>query len=624
MTGLTQALASALQGLQVNQQSIALVSANVANANSPGYTRKSIQQVTTGASGVTTGVRIGDVQRAVDVYVQRQLRVENSGASYADTRAQLYSQLQDIYGQPGSSNTLETAYNNFTGALQALSTSPDDPASRSAVVSAAQLLAQNLNQMSDGVQALRGDAELGISNAVTQANYAMSQIAAINQKVAGNSVNDVAMANLLDQRDQYIDQLSQLMDINVIPGDHNQVNILTNSGIQLVGAQAAQLSFNAKGTITPASRWNADPTQSTLGTITLTTVGGNTIDMIQNKAIRSGAIAAYLQMRDQDLVQAQNQLDAIAAGMASALSDKTTDGTAVTAGAQAGFDVDIGSLSAGNTVTLNYTDVGSSTSYKMTLMRVDDPSVLPLSNSATADPNDTVVGIDFSGGMASVITQINAALAATGMTASNPSGNTLRVLDDGAANTVNVDGLSTTATETSLAGGDAALPLFTDGSSTPYTGAITAAGSQRVGLSARIGVNAALAADPSGLVVYQSGTAAGDSTRPDFIYQQLTAASLTYPPDSGLGTAASPFSGTVSTFLRQVISMQGEAASAASNLKDGQDVVLNALQQRFNDTAGVNVDQEMANLLTLQNSYAANARVLSTVKDMFDALLNNV
>ena len=73
--------------------------------------------------------------------------------------------------------------------------------------------------------------------------------------------------------------------------------------------------------------------------------------------------------------------------------------------------------------------------------------------------------------------------------------------------------------------------------------------------------------------------------------------------------------------MRQVISQQGEAAEAAANLKQGQDVVFNSLQQRFNDGAAVNIDQEMANLLNLQNAYAANARVLSTVKDMLDTLL---
>ena len=114
---------------------------------------------------------------------------------------------------------------------------------------------------------------------------------------------------------------------------------------------------------------------------------------------------------------------------------------------------------------------------------------------------------------------------------------------------------------------------------------------------------------------------AGDSTRPDFIYQQLTGAAQAFSPTTGIGTVTAPFIGSIPTYLRQFISQQGEAASSADNLKQGQDVVLNSLQQRFNDASGVNVDEEMANLLTLQNSYAANARVVSAVKDMLDALM---
>jgi len=617
---LTQALNSALSGLQVTQANIAMVAANVANADTPGYTRKIVNQIATGAN-TSIGVRVSDIQREIDLYVQRQLRIENAGASYAETRADMYSQLQNLYGQPGSNTSLESVYNNFTSALQALSTSPDDPGARSAVISSAQLLTQQLNQMSGNVQALRSNAELGIADAVNKANDAMSQIAALNQQIAASTPGDSATATLMDQRDSYIDQLSKLMDINVVQGDRGQVGIFTNSGIQLVGAQAGQLSFDAVGTITPASQWSANPSQRGVGTITLIPPDGAPVDLIQDHAIRSGTIAAYLQMRDQDLVQAQNQLDALAAGMASALSDKTTAGTPVSPSPQSGFDIAIGSLSAGNKITINYTDTLTNTPHTMTLVRVDDPSALPLSNTATAAANDTVFGIDFSGGMGSVITQINAALTGTGMTASNPGGTTLEILDDGAGNTVDVNSVSTTATVTTLAGGTAELPLFTDGSS-PYTAAITARGSESIGLAQRIAVNPTVAADPSSLVVFQPGTPAGDSTRPDFIYQQLTGASLTFSPNTGIGTTAAPFTGSLTTYLRQVISQQGEAATSANNLKQGQDVVLNALQQRFNDTSGVNIDQEMSNLLTLQNSYAANARVLSAVKDMFDALIN--
>ena len=157
------------------------------------------------------------------------------------------------------------------------------------------------------------------------------------------------------------------------------------------------------------------------------------------------------------MFQAQNQLDALAAGIASALSDKTTAGTAVSPSPQNGFDVDIGGLSEGNTITVNYTDTATNTQHTITLVRVDDPAALPLANTATATANDTVFGIDFSGGIGSVVAQINAAFAGTGMAASNPAGTTLEVLDDGAGNTVDVNSLSTTSTVTNLAGGSAEL-----------------------------------------------------------------------------------------------------------------------------------------------------------------------
>ena len=73
--------------------------------------------------------------------------------------------------------------------------------------------------------------------------------------------------------------------------------------------------------------------------------------------------------------------------------------------------------------------------------------------------------------------------------------------------------------------------------------------------------------------------------------------------------------------MRQVISLQGEAARTARSLAQGQDVVVNSLQQRFNDMSGVNIDEEMANLIALQTAYGANARVMTAVRDMIDTLL---
>jgi flagellar hook-associated protein 1 FlgK len=132
-----------------------------------------------------------------------------------------------------------------------------------------------------------------------------------------------------------------------------------------------------------------------------------------------------------------------------------------------------------------------------------------------------------------------------------------------------------------------------------------------------------LAADPSKLTVYSTSpaTTAGDSTRSDFLYTQLTTGTFTYSPQTGLGTAATPFKGTLSGFMQQFLSQQSNASTSATQLQQGQDVVVNALQQKFKSASGVNIDTEMASLIALQNTYAANAHVMSVVQSMMNSLM---
>ncbi|MDO9561446.1 MAG: flagellar basal body rod C-terminal domain-containing protein, partial [Bradyrhizobium sp.] len=489
----------------------------------------------------------------------------------------------------------------------------------------AQALAQQLNATSQGIQNLRANAETGINDSINIANNAMKQIALINNQLQNNGRTDAATASLLDQRDQYIDQMSQLMDIRVVTNNLNQVTLFTNSGVQLVGTEAARLSFNPQGTVTPNTLYDPDPAKNNLGTITIDFPDGGSYDLVATNAIRSGKLAAYLELRDNTLVKAQTQIDQFAAAMSSALSDQTTASVAAPASAlpQAGFDLDLAGLQTGNVARITYKDNITGITHNLSILRVDDPSILPLSNNATLDPNDSVLGIDFSGGMASVVTQLNAALGASAsLQFSNPSGSTLRVLDDGATNRTDVTAASVTKTVSSLTGGSAQLPLFTDGGAL-YTGALTANGSQQTGLAGRISVNHALLGDPSRTIVYSTNplTAAGDTTRSDFILDKLMTGTYRYSPETGIGTTGAPFTGTLLNFTRQVISMQGEAASSAALLSDGQEVVLNTLQNKMNATSGVNIDDEMAHLLALQNAYSANARIMSTVKQMYDVLM---
>lgn len=609
---LTQALNIASSGLKATQSGMALVASNVANAQAPGYVRKTMLLTSVAASANGNSVRIAAVQRELDTYLQKQLRTETSGGAYADTRATFYDRLQQIYGDPNSDSALSAVYNTFTNSIQSLVTSPDSAAARSLVLSNAQVLAQTLNGMTTDIQSLRSDAENGLAEAVATANDAMKKIADLNNQLAGHPITNASDAALADQRDAAIDTLSQLMDIRVSQSSDGTLNVFTNSGVQLVGNTASQLAFDTHGTVTPTTQWSADPNERTLGTLTLVSPNGGSMDLIANKSIRSGKIAALLDMRDNVLVQAQRQLDSLAATMAQAMSSTTVNGSSI----PGGFEVDTAGLQNGNQINLTYTAQPSGTQHKISIVRVDDPSVLPLSNDATDDPNDEVIGVDFSGGLASVASQLNALLP--GLTFSD-AGSTLQVVDDGGVTTT-LNGLSATETATSLQNGDTALPMFMDGG-TPYTGAITGSGSQLAGFAGRISVNSLLAADPAKLVLYDTTTEVGDPTRPNFIYDQLTKTPFNFSPGTGMGSAATPYSGSLTDYLKQVLSQQGQAAANASSLAQGQDMVVNALQQRVNDASGVNVDQEMANLITLQTAYGANARVMSAIKDMLDTLM---
>src|SRR5262249_49759114 len=158
-------------------------------------------------------------------------------------------------------------------------------------------------------------------DAVTQANSAMQTIADINVKLQGLDPRSASAADLEDQRDHAIDQLSQLMDIRVVTNDANQANVFTTSGVQLVGVEASTLSFNPQGTVTANTQWSSNPSKSELGSVLLTFPHGGSLDLVASNSIRSGKIAAYLDLRDKTLVQAQTQLDQFAATLASALSD---------------------------------------------------------------------------------------------------------------------------------------------------------------------------------------------------------------------------------------------------------------------------------------------------------------
>lgn len=616
--GLSTSLNTAIGGLNATQVGIGVVSQNVANAGTTGYVRRTVSSADS-LSGLTIGVQSTQVQRLLDKIVQHQLWQEASGAAYTSTRASAMSNLDKLYGAPGSSTALDTIFNKFTSALQSLQNDPSSYSLRSQVIDNATQLARQLNTLSNGVQALRSQAEGGIASAVSKVNDLLGALSKVNARIVG-SPNDSATAGLKDQRDLILSELSQYVDIKTTEDARGSVSIVTGSGTQLFDGQAAvSFSFDEHAGLGPEDQWSSDPTQRSVGTITMRDASGNTSDAIANRIFRSGEIAANIELRDKTLVQAQAQLDEIAAQMSKALSENSLQGTAYPAGSTTptGRELDLGfdtTKQRLNTLTFDYVPSPTGPTRHFTFVNAPVGTTLPASN----DPNTTVIAIDFSAGPASVASQIQSALdanGATGFTVTNPTGSVLQITEPGGR----VAGLSA---KTSVLTADAAttgMPLFVDADNKPFVASYNEA-SQKVGLASRIAVNADVIRNTS-LLVGPTGTAAGDTTRPKALLESLTSSVRSFDNNSSPDGATAPFSGTITNFVQRVVSAQGQAVEAAKRLDEGQQVALASIQSRFQETAQVNVDQEMSMLIELQTAYAANARIISTVKEMMDVLM---
>lgn len=614
---LSTALAIATSGLTVNSRELDLVAANIANADTVGYTKKSVSRQETVHNGQINSVIGTGIQRSIDEAAQQQYWSESAATTYASQLNDYLGRLDQLFGTPGGVDALDTMVNDFAQSLQKLGNSPDDRVAQLEVLNHATVLAEKLNSTSDSVQLLRQEAEDSLGSAVDSLNTALQDIERLDQKIRTISLSGEEPSGLMDQRDQLINQVSQLLDIKVDHLPENGVRITSLNGITLYDLEASEFHFDANTNVSAETKWSSDPTDRELGTIYLAGNGGALLDVTATNGLNGGKIGALLELRDESLVEAQAQLDELAAAMAEAFSSYQVSGTAATSGAQAGFELDLAALQAGDEMTLSYVDTSTGDTHVVSFMRVDSASALPLSDDVTARSDDTVVGIDFSGGMASVVSQIQAELGAN-FTVSNPSGDVVSILDDGAAGAIDINSLNASVTATSLQGTAGVLPMFVDAGSGPgvYTGALEGHG-QKTGFASRITLNANLITDPSLLVKYDSSTDAADQTRPTALYNAFSDTSYSLVYKSG-GT---PVEMSIDEFSRQIITYQAEQAAFAKTRSEGQDIVMNNVQTRLEESSKVDVDAELAKLLELQTAYAANARVMSTVQEMLNALM---
>ena len=610
---LSSSLSNALSGMHVSQNSLEVLSRNVSNSGTPGYHKQSLSVVDT-VAGASSYARSGVVQRAFNKSLQVYYTNAVSDASYANTRAASLDRLQSYLGMPGQDGSLDSMFSNLQNAFQALSTSPDNYAARATVVTQAQAMVTTLNSLTRDVQQLRQEAENEISATVDQLNLAVTSLKSVNDKLGDLSSDNATRATLMDQRDRLTSEIAGLIDVRVDYRSDDTVALMTRSGVGILDGSTARFGFTPAGALSADKQFSSDPNQSSVGKLTLTGTSGTVIDLVKQGALQSGKLSALVELRDKTLVAAQDQLDEIAAGLAQALSTVKTTGTAASSGTQNGYTLDLGGSRSGNDFVLDYRSGGVDKSLRV--VNVSDTSKLPLDY---VDASGTrVVGMDFSAGASAVAASLQGLLG-SGFTVS-ASGSSITVLDDGSANGTDVNALTARTTATALQNGDAALNLFVDAGNTDFTNSLDGK-TQKLGFAGRISVNSAVLIDNSLLVKATPTSSLGDPTRADYLLDQLRTATFSSAQKGAVSAGTFRLSGAVGDLIAQTMNYTGGLSALATSDADTQQLAMDSLDERMQSEYGVNVDEEMARLIELQNAYAANSRVIAAVQELMNRLM---
>ncbi len=617
--GLTSALNTAIFGITYNQRQLDVTATNIANADTAGYSKKSISaEVFFDGNGDVAGVSATEVRRVVNEQIQTSYFNSLADTNYSKQVSGYADRLDEIFGTLDDKSGLSVLAGELSSALTSLVNDPGNYAAQSEVVSVAEAFAREINSSYDQIADLRQQADEALASQTETVNGLLSDIADIDAAISDAKLSGISTADMRDARDRLVEQLSGYLDVTVAERSDGGLYIQTADGQQLYADdKASRLSFSPTNLLQPGQQGN---------TVTVTTPGGTTYDLIE--ASRSGSMVGLAELRDDILVEAQAQLDTIAAELSLAFSNVTVDSTAVTVGADDGFDLDISALQPGNTISLEYTDTAGQ-SQTVTLVAVDDPSLLPLENAATSDPNDTVFGIDISSGLpATYITNINTALSGTGLIVNNNGSDELQVLGDSTAlpAATSVQGLSADVTVTGHTDQGLGLAIFVDQRDSPeiFTDALED-GTQRLGYASGIRVNPDLLDDSSLLVNYQTTpepNTANDPARAQFLSQAMNLETSYFDPSSGIGSTSTPFQGTIVDFVNQTVAFQGNQADDARTYMESKEALTINLALRYEESYSVDLDAELAFMVQLENAYSANARVMQTINELFEELLN--
>jgi len=304
MVGLRAAFVTSLSGLRTSQTALATISHNIANADTVGYSRQRIETearraVRFGAVGyIGQGVDVGNITRADARFLELQVMRDRTLSGFYNGREETLAIFERLYAE-GATPTLGGALDDFFNAARELSQDPSSFGTRSAFANAVEGVARTFRTLATDAQIVQSGIDDDLSANLDRVNQLGRKIAEMNARIVSGEVGGEQANDFRDQRDLAIRELSELVDVNVLPQKNGTVSVEIAGRYNLV-----QEDFAATLEGVP------DPANNGLLAVEYVGATGQRVDITAR--LDEGAIGGFLDVRDRIIAQQLQQLDQLA------------------------------------------------------------------------------------------------------------------------------------------------------------------------------------------------------------------------------------------------------------------------------------------------------------------------
>lgn len=314
---ISSALSNAMTGLRAAGRSSEVVSANIANALTPGYGVRDLSL----SSSQIGGVSIDGVVRNVDPALLSSLRLADAEFGNTTDKARFLNEFEGILGTPDEPNSLSARMAEFENSLITAASRPDAPERLQIVADSARDIATLLNDASDQVQRVRSDADRNIQIQVDRLTNALSNVKELNEQITRTLTTGGNASSLFDNRQALVDEISKIVPVRQVPRDNGEIALYSIGGAILLDGSVAEIEFSAVNQVTPFMTVGA-------GTLSGLTINGFDIRTDDERgALRGGTLSAQFEIRDELGTKAQSQLDGYARDLIERFQDPAVDAT---------------------------------------------------------------------------------------------------------------------------------------------------------------------------------------------------------------------------------------------------------------------------------------------------------